>query len=170
MNKFQFHTDASIGFFLVINPKLVLRKVLKEKIDEICTWLNLDDDDTKALVKEKMSNHTLIQEIVIPAYDIHNNVFESGIGEDCITTTVDEIRTSPEHVPILKSILRKASHPDNYPTIQFILYCIQGITNKEIYETIIKKQNSFIQDRSIIPMYNIEEEEITKCAQLIESK
>lgn len=37
MNKFQSHTGTSIGFFLGINPKLTLRNVLKEKIDDICT-------------------------------------------------------------------------------------------------------------------------------------
>ena len=37
MNKFRSHTDISIAFFLRINPKLILRKVLKEKIYEVFT-------------------------------------------------------------------------------------------------------------------------------------
>ena len=86
VNKFQSYTDVSIGFFLEIKLKLIVHKVLKEKIDEICTWLDLDDDDIKALTKEIISNHKLTQEIVIPAYDIHNKVFGSDIGEDRITT------------------------------------------------------------------------------------
>ena len=52
MKRFKFHTDESIEFFLDINPKLILRKLLKETIDEICTWLDLDDDDTNTFVKE----------------------------------------------------------------------------------------------------------------------
>ena len=77
MNKFQSHTDVSIGLCLEIKLNLIVHKVLKEKIDEICTWLDLDDDDddTKALTKEIISNHKLTQEIVIPVYDIHNKVF-----------------------------------------------------------------------------------------------
>ena len=47
--------EASIGFFLGINPKITLRNVLKQ-IDEICTLLDLDDDDMKAFI-----NHPLIQ-------------------------------------------------------------------------------------------------------------
>ena len=53
MNKFQSHTNAIIGFFFDINPKFTLQKVLKEKIDEIYIWLNLYDDETKALAKKK---------------------------------------------------------------------------------------------------------------------
>ena len=86
MNKFQSHTDVSIGLCLEIKLNLIVHKVLKEKIDEICTWLDLDDDDddddTKALTKEIISNHKLTQEIVIPVYDIHNKVFGSDTGED----------------------------------------------------------------------------------------
>ena len=50
MEKYNSQKDASIGFFLGINPKLTLRKELKQRIDEICLWLNLDDEDTKHLL------------------------------------------------------------------------------------------------------------------------
>ena len=49
-------------------------------------------------------------------------VFGSVAGEYRITTTVKEVHTNPEHAPILKSILYKASYLDNHPTVQFILY------------------------------------------------
>ena len=52
MRKYCSQTEASIGFFLGINPKLTLRKALKEKIDDIITCLDLDDDDTKLLMKD----------------------------------------------------------------------------------------------------------------------
>ena len=80
------------------------------------------------------------QDLVIPAFDIHNKEFRSGTGIERITTNVYEIRTSPDNAAILKNILCKASHPDNPPTIQFIPYGIQGITNKDIYKTIIKNK------------------------------
>ena len=72
------------------------------------------------------------QELVIPAYDIHNKNFGSGTGTERITTNVYEIRTSPDNAAILKSILCKASYLYNHPTIQFIPYGIQGITNKDL--------------------------------------
>ena len=93
------------------------------------------------------------QELVIPAYDIHNKKFGSGTGTERITTNVYEIRTSLDKTAILKSILCKASHPNNHPKIQFIPYGIQGITNKDMYKTIIKKQNTFIANSSIILIY-----------------
>lgn len=52
MMKYDSQTEANIGFFLGINPKLTLRNALKNKIDEIITWLDIDDDDTKLLMKE----------------------------------------------------------------------------------------------------------------------
>ena len=36
MEKYNSQKEASIGFFLGINPKLTLRKDLKQKIDELC--------------------------------------------------------------------------------------------------------------------------------------
>ena len=168
MEKYNSQQEASIGFFLGVNPKLTLRNALKQKIDDICLWLDLDDEDTKKLMRDTTTGTKTTQELVIPAFDIHNKEFGSGTGTERITTNVYEIRTSPDNAAILKSILCKASHPDNYPTIQFIPYGIQGITNKDIYKTIIKKQNAFIADSSIIPIYDIEECDIQKFKQLIE--
>ena len=37
MNELQSYTDAIIGVFLGINPKLTIRKVLRGKIDELYT-------------------------------------------------------------------------------------------------------------------------------------
>ena len=92
----------------------------------------------KKLIRDTTTESNTTQELVIPAFDIHNKEFGSGTGNERITSNVNEILTSPDNTAILKSILCKASHPDNHPTIQFILYGIQGITNKNIYKTIIK--------------------------------
>ena len=140
LKKFHSLTETSIGFFLGINRKLTLRNVLKKKMDEICSWLDLDNDDMKARIKPiSDTTSTLSQEIVIPTYDIYHKVFGSGTGNERITTNVYAIRKSPEHAPILKSILCKASQSANHPTVQFIRYRIQGITNRDIYKTIIQK-------------------------------
>ena len=37
MRKYDSQTEARIGFFLGINPKLTLRKAFNEKIDDIIT-------------------------------------------------------------------------------------------------------------------------------------
>ena len=134
MRKYDSQTEAGIGFFLRINPKLTLRKTLKETIDGVITWLDLDDNDTKLLMKEKITGDTITQEIVIPTFDIHHKVFGSGNGEEWITTTVYENRISLTHAAPLESILYKASHPDNHPIVKFIPYGIQNITNKDIYK------------------------------------
>ena len=169
LKKYNSQKEARIRFFLEINPKLTLRKALKQRIDEIYIWLDLDDEDTKHLLKETTLNNKTSQELAIPAFDIHNKEFGTGTGTERITSKVYELRTTPDNEALLKSILYKASHPDNNPFIQFIPYGIQGITNKEIYQTIIKKQNAFISDTSIIPMYEIEERVVNKFKKLIET-
>ena len=128
MEKYNSPKEASIGFFLGVNPKHTLRKVLK-KNDEICLWLDLDDEDTQKLMRDTTTGKNTIQDLVIPAFDIHNKEFGSGTGNERITSNVYEIRSSTDN----------ASHPDNHLTIQFILYGIQGKTNKDIYKIIIKK-------------------------------
>ena len=52
IEKYNSQKEASIGFFLGINAKLILRKALKERIDKICLWLDLDDKDTKIFSKK----------------------------------------------------------------------------------------------------------------------
>ena len=159
--------EASIRFFLGINPTLTWRKELKQRIDEIYLWLDLDDEDTKKLIKETSLHNKTTQKLVIPAFDIHNKEFGSGTGNERITSNVYELRISPDNAAILKSVLCKASYSDNNPTIQFIPYGIQGTTNKDIYKTIIKKKNAFVSDSSIVPIYDIEERDVNKFKELI---
>ena len=91
------------------------------------TKTNTDETDTTS------------QEIVTLAYDIYHKVFGSGTGNDRITTNAYGIRTSPEHAPMLKIISCKASQHVNHPTVKFIPYGIQVITNRDIYKTNIQK-------------------------------
>ena len=121
-----------------IKSKLTLHKALQQRIDEICLWLDLDDEDIKKLIKENTTNNNTTHELVIPAFDIHHKEFGTGKGNESITSNAYEIRTSLERAAILKIILCKESHPNNHPTIQFIPYGIQGITKKDIYKTIIE--------------------------------
>ena len=167
IEKYNSQQEVSIGFFLGINPKLTLRKALKQRIDEICLWVDFDDEDTKKLIIETTFNKKTSQELVISAFDIHNKKIGSRTGNEIMPSNVYEIRISPDNAAILKSIIYKASHPDNNPTIQFISYGIQGITNKDIYKTIIKKQNAFISISSSIPIYDIEEKDVNKFKILI---
>ena len=115
------------------NPKLTLQQSLKN--DDICLWIDLDEEDTKRLIKLTTTNNKTTQELVIPVFSIYHNEFGTGPRNERITYNIYELRTSPDNEAILKSILCKASHPDNHPTIQFFPYEIQGITNKNIYKT-----------------------------------
>ena len=120
-------------------------------------------------MKDTTTNNKTIQELIIPAFDIHHKEFGTGTGNEKNKCNAYEIRKSPDNAAILKSILCKSSHSDTHPTIQFIHYGIQGITNKDIYKIIIKKQNAFIVDSSIIQIYDIEERELNKFKQLIKT-
>ena len=65
---------------------------------------------------------------------MHHKVLGSSDAEERTTTTVYEVRNSPKHAATLKSIICKASHPDDHPIVQFIPYGIQCITNKDIFK------------------------------------
>lgn len=78
MEKYNSEKGVSIGLFLGINPKLTLRKALKQKIDEIFLWLDLDDEDIKKLIKETTTNNSTTHDLVIQTFDIHNKEFGKG--------------------------------------------------------------------------------------------
>ena len=78
MKKYNSQQEERVGFLLVVNPKLTLRKALKQKIDDICLWLDLDDEDTKKLMQDITTERKTTQELVILAYDIHIIEFGSG--------------------------------------------------------------------------------------------
>ena len=78
MKKYNSQQEERVGFLLVVNPKLTLRKALKQKIDDICLWLDLDDEDTKKLMRDITTERKTTQELVILAYDIHIIEFGSG--------------------------------------------------------------------------------------------
>ena len=105
----------------------------------------MDDKDTKRLIKETTTNNKTTQQLLIPAFDIRHKEFETGTVNERINSNVYELSTSQNNAEILKIILWKNSHPENHPTIQFIPYKIQGITNKEIYKTIIKNKTPSFQ-------------------------
>ena len=111
-----------------------MRKALKQRIDDICLWLDLDDKDTKKPIIETTYDNKITQELVITAFDIHNIEFGSGTGNKRITSNMYKLRTSPDNAAIFKIIICKASHLDNNPTTQFIPYGIQGIIKKKIYK------------------------------------
>ena len=62
MREYNPHTDWSMGFFLRINLKLTLKTSLKDTIDDIVTWLDLDDEDTKVLLEEKYVERQSLKE------------------------------------------------------------------------------------------------------------
>ena len=103
-----------------IDFKFKLRDVLNTKIEEICTWLDLDDKYTKAFTKPSKKYQPSHTKIIIPTFDLYHKVFGSGTGTERITTTIYEIRTTPERILIFTSILCNASQPTLYPTVQFI--------------------------------------------------
>ena len=122
---------------------------------------------THKIIKETTSNNKTSQEIYIHAFDIQHKQFGSGTGITRINFNIYELRTSPDNTAILKIIIYKASHPNNHFIIQFIPYGIQGITNKDIYRTIIIKQNAFIAASFIIRVYDTEERDVDKFKQPI---
>ena len=43
-NKFQSHKGHSIGFFANISSRITLRDLIRRKIQETLTWIDLEDE------------------------------------------------------------------------------------------------------------------------------
>ena len=52
LNKYSYHREHSIGFFVNINPKITLRKNLCKSIQDHLMWMDIDDKENESLVKK----------------------------------------------------------------------------------------------------------------------
>ena len=52
LNKYSYHREHSIGFFANINLKITLRENLRKSIQDHLMWMDIDDKETKSLVKK----------------------------------------------------------------------------------------------------------------------
>ena len=69
------------------------------------TLLYLDNDYTIFLTQLSTETTSIFtQEIVIPIFDRYHNIFGSGTGIDCITTTIHELKHALENFPIFKDL------------------------------------------------------------------
>ena len=71
--KFHSHKEHAIGFFAQINPKVKLSDKLRERIQDVLMWINIEDEQSKDMlvdIKDADGNPTGKQRIVIPVFDI----------------------------------------------------------------------------------------------------
>lgn len=103
----------------------------------------------------------MIEQIVIPTFDIHNKEFSSGTSDDRNTTNIYELCTSLT-TPLSSKLFyityptRTTTLPSNSFTMAF-----KGLKIK-ISTTLLSKQTRSISYSSIIPIYDIEEIDINK--------
>ena len=94
--KFQSHKEHAIGFFVQINPRVTLRDKLRERIQDVLMWIDIEDEQSKDMlvdIKDNEGNPTGKQRILIPAFDIYSKKVGEGQGRDRVTTFAYEIRT-----------------------------------------------------------------------------
>ena len=86
-----------------------------------------------------------------------------GNGDQRISIFAYEIRTSPENTIILKNILCKISMTDNNK-MTFIPYCMDslGTETRDNTRSMIIKQNKFLTDIAVIPIFSVLKEEDEK--------
>ena len=159
--KFQSHKEHAIGFFVQISPKVTLRENLRERIQDVLMWIDIEDEQTKDMlveIKDNEGNPTGKQRILIPAFDIYSKEIGEGQGRDRVTTFAYEIRTSPENSTMLKNLLCKISS-ENILDLKFIPYGLDKQTNQRTLREIILQQNIFLEEMAIVPITGLEEKD-----------
>ena len=63
-NKFQSHREYAIGFFVIINPCVILHDELLARLQQVLIWIDLEDKECHQMihkVKNKEGNPTVKQ-------------------------------------------------------------------------------------------------------------
>ena len=129
-DKFQSHEKHAIGFFVNICPRIKLRDILCEKIQDALMWIDIDDEIIKPMIREIRDKEGLTtgkQRIIIQVFDLYSK--EVGIGSETnkIKTFAYEIRTYLENPMMLKNLLCKISK-ENVNDIKFTPYGLDSMT------------------------------------------
>ena len=156
--KFQSHKEHAIGFFVQISPQVTLGDTLRERIQDILMWIDIEDEQSKDMlvdIKDNEGNSTGKQRIMIPAFDIYCKEVGEGQGRNRVTTFEYKIRTSPVNSKMLKNLLCKISS-ENILGLKFIPYCLDKQTNQRTLREIIFQQNIFLNEMAIVPITGLE--------------
>ena len=161
--KINSHKEYSIGFFPEVNPKITLRNEMRNRIQDQLMWIDLEDNETTKImhpILDSKRKPTGSERIILPTFDPYSKNIGHGNGDQRISTFVYEIRTSPENAIILKNILCKISMNDRNE-MTFIPYGMDslGTETRDITRTMIIKQNIFLTDIAVVPIFGVLKEE-----------
>ena len=136
---------------------------MRNRIQDQLMWIDLEDNETKKImypILDSKGKPTGSERIKFPAFDPYSKNIGHGNGDQRISTFVYEIRTSPENAIILKNILCKISINDKNE-MTFIPYGMDslGTEIRDIARTIIIKQNKFLTDIAVDPIFGVLKEE-----------
>ena len=114
-------------------------------------------------IKDKNGKPTGSERIVLPAFDLYSKNIGHGNGDQRINTFSYEIRTSPDHAVTLKNILGKISITDSNE-LTFIPYGMDSLGQDkiDITRSVIIKQNTFLTEVTVVPMFDVNKDEEVK--------
>ena len=144
----------AIRFFVNINPRLTLRDKIRERLQDVLIWIDIENDESKLMlidIKDIDGIPTGEQHIVIPAFDLYSKEVGEGSGRDRVSNFVYEIRTPPANLSTLKSLLCHI-YQKNIFYLKNIPYGLDKQTYQKILRDIILQQNNFLSEMAIIPI------------------
>ena len=149
-----------------VNPKITLRNEMRKRIQDQLMWIDLEDEETKKLmhpITDKNGKPTGSERIVLPPFDLYSKNIGHGNGDQRISTFAYEIRTTPDHAVTLKNILCKISMTES-TELTFIPYGMDslGQDKRDITRSMIIKQNTFLAEVAIVPIFGVQKEEEDK--------
>ena len=159
--KIQSHEEHAIMFFVQISPKVILREKLREKIQDVLMWIDIEDEQTKDTlvdIKDNEGNPIGKQRIMIPAFDIYFKEVDESLGRNRVTTFTYEIRISPASSAMLKNLMCQISS-ENILDLKCIPYGLDKQTNQRTLREIILQRNIFLDEMAIVPIIGLEEKD-----------
>ena len=132
--KFNSHKEYSIRFFSQISPRITLCDTLRETLQELLMWIDLDDEESKPMIIDITNNKgkpRRKQRNCIPTFNLYRKEVGDGTGNKWIATFVYEIRNSPDNATMLKNLLCKISF-ESSNDIKFIPYNLILLQKKKL--------------------------------------
>ena len=119
-------------------------------------------------IKDSTRKPTDNQKNTIPAFDLYSKVIDDSNGNERVTTFVCEIRISPNNTKLLKNLLCNFLNEGD-SNLRFVPYGIQSLSKQGTMKNIIFQHNMFLQNTTIVPIININENDKEYVKKLFES-
>ena len=139
---------------------------MKNRIQDQLMWIDLQDNETKKImhpILDTKGKPAGSERILWPAFDLYSKNIGHGNSDQRISTFAYEFKISPENAITLINILYKISMTESND-LTFIPYGMDSLGKDtwDITRSMIIKQNKFLTDIAVVPIFGVQKDEEEK--------